>query len=306
MESPPVDRSPSVRLLDDTGGATDPFEAAPPDRHRPTATPLRVATFNLLHGMALRDGAVDRDGLRAAAGSLDADVVGLQEVDRHQSRSGGLDQTSEVAQALGAAHWIFVPAVVGTPGQRRDWVPADDSSVVGSDRPTSSVTGPTYGVGLVSRWPVREWDVLRFAPSPLSLPLLIPGPRPRFMRVPDEPRVAIAAVVDGPAGPLTVVTAHLSFVPGTNVRQLRRLAAWSATFPGPRLLIGDFNLPGPIPPRVTGWEQLARTPTYPSYRPRIQFDHVLGSGIGLAAVTRVRATGLGVSDHCALVVDLGV
>lgn len=266
--------------------------------------PLRVATFNLLHGLALRTGQADPAGLRTAAASLDADVVGLQEVDRHQERSGGLDQTADVAAALGAGHWLFAPALLGTPGQQRDWRPADDSHQVGPHLPAASQVGPTYGVGLVSRLPVQRWEVMRFAPSPLSLPLLIPGPRPRLMRVPDEPRVAIAAVLEGPTGPLTVVTAHLSFVPGTNVRQLRRLARWAAGFPGPRLLVGDFNLPGGIPPRVTGWEQLARTPTYPSYRPRIQFDHVLGSGVGPTAVTSVRAHGLGVSDHCALVVDL--
>ncbi len=73
--------------------------------------------------------------------------------------------------------------------------------------------------------------------------------------------------------------------------------------PGPRFLIGDFNLPGAVPRLVTGWTQLGRLPTYPSWRPRVQLDHVLADQP--MPVQCVRALRLAVSDHCALVVDLG-
>jgi endonuclease/exonuclease/phosphatase family metal-dependent hydrolase len=137
----------------------------------------------------------------------------------------------------------------------------------------------------------------------VSLPLKVPGRR-GLTGVSDEPRIGVAAVVEGPAGPFTVVTAHLSFVPGWNVAQLRALAEWARGFPGPRLLIGDLNLPGALPRLTSRWTQLARVPTYPSWRPRVQFDHVLADGIGEAAVRHVEALRLPVSDHCALVVDL--
>jgi hypothetical protein len=57
---------------------------------------------------------------------------------------------------------------------------------------------------------------------------------------------------------------------------------------------------------ITGWRPLVRAATYPSSRPRVQFDHVLahaldGARIGPASVVR-----LPVSDHCALTVDLHV
>lgn len=262
--------------------------------------PLRVATFNLLHGMSLRDGQVREADLRAAARALDADVVGLQEVDCGQPRSGGVDQTGVVAAELGAGHARFVPALHGTPGSPAGWRAATGGiDAVGGDG------SPTYGVGLVSRLPVREWHVRRFPPAPFAIPLLVPGlPRPRLVRVPDEPRVGVLAVLDTPEGPLTVATAHLSFVPGFNARQLRALARWAAGFPGPRLLLGDFNLPGSLPRRITGWTQLARAATYPSYRPRVQFDHVLADGLDAGAVTGVSAPALDVSDHCALAVSL--
>ena len=253
---------------------------------------MRVATFNLLSGRGVPDGAVRTEDLRTAAVALDADVLGLQEVDRSQERSGGTDQTACVAEALGARWWRFAPALEGTPGAA--WSPSstDDGE---------QVSGPSYGVGLASRLPVLSWGVRRFGPAPIGLPLLVPGRR-GLTTVPDEPRVALAAVVEGPTGPFTVVTAHLSFVPGWNVRQLRAVSRWARSFPGPRLLVGDLNLPGALPGRITGWTQLARVPTYPSWRPRVQFDHVLADH--QATVTRVRAMRLPVSDHCALAVDL--
>ena len=60
----------------------------------------------------------------------------------------------------------------------------------------------------------------------------------------DEPRVGVVAVVETPRGPVTVATTHLSFVPGRNGAQLRTLTAAMARLPGPRVLLGDFNLPG--------------------------------------------------------------
>lgn len=258
---------------------------------------MRVATFNLLSGRSVPDGAVDEAALGTAAALLDADLLGLQEVDRHQERSHMVDQTAVVADALGAAHWRFVPTLHGTPGTTTwDAATGDDGLATG---------GPSYGIGLVSRLPVLDWRVRRFGPAPVSMPLMVPGSK-GLTRVPDEPRLGLAAVVDAPRGPMTVVTAHLSFVPGWNIAQLRTLAIWARRLPAPRLLLGDFNLPGPLPRLTTRWTQLARAATYPSWRPRVQFDHVLADGIGESAVRDVEAMRLPVSDHCALAVDLAL
>lgn len=252
---------------------------------------MRVATFNILHGRSVVHGTVVEDDLREAAREIDADIVGLQEVDLSQPRSDGVDQTAVVADALGAGSWLFVPSLHGSPGG--EWAPATDEPVA----------GPAYGVGLVSRFPVRDWSVRRFGPAPVGMPLMVPGTR-GLTHVDDEPRVAVAAQVETPSGQLTVVTAHLSFVPGWNVAQLRALARWARTLPGPRMLIGDFNLPGAVPRLTTRWAQPARVRTYPSWRPRVQLDHVLLDGFPADAVRGVRAVRTAVSDHCALVVDL--
>jgi endonuclease/exonuclease/phosphatase family metal-dependent hydrolase len=251
---------------------------------------VRLATFNLLHGRSLTDGRVVPERLAEAARTLDADVVGLQEVDRGQPRSDGAHQTEQVARALGAEHWRFVPAITGTPGGTwRAAAEGDDGH-------------PAYGVGLVSRWPVTAWQVVRLPAAKVRAPVLLPGTR-RVIWLQDEPRVGLLATVQTPSGPLTVGTTHLSFVPGRNGAQLRTLTAAMSRLPGPHVLLGDFNLPGPLPRLLTRWRSLARTATYPSPEPRVQLDHVLATG-DLPPVTSVDALALPVSDHRALVVQL--
>jgi endonuclease/exonuclease/phosphatase family metal-dependent hydrolase len=255
---------------------------------------MRLATVNLLGGRSIAHGEVVEDELREAAAMVAADVVALQEVDRAQPRSHSVDQTAVFAEALGAGHWRFLPTLHGTPG--RAWTPASGDGS-GDEWP-----GPAYGIGLVSRFPVTSWHVRRFKPAPISMPLLIPGQG--LARVNDEPRAALAAEVTTPDGPMTVVCTHLSFVPGWNVAQLREITRWSRTLPGPRVLLGDLNLPGPVVRLSTTWSSAARLGTYPSWKPRVQFDHVLLDGVPRPAVQDARSMRLPVSDHCALLVDV--
>lgn len=260
---------------------------------------VRLATWNLLHGRSITDGQVVPARLADGARALGADVLGLQEVDRGQARSGGRDLTAEVAEATGARAWRFVPAIVGTPGGA--WRPATPAD----ERPGELPDGAAghYGVGLVSRLPVREWHVVRMRAAPVRSPILLPGTR-QVIWLQDEPRVAVAAVVETPVGVMTVATAHLSFLPGWNLRQLRQVARALSALPGPRVLLGDLNMPPPFPHLLTGWTPLARMRTYPTTGPRVQLDHVLASG-AVARVREVTTPTLPLSDHRPLVVDLG-
>jgi endonuclease/exonuclease/phosphatase family metal-dependent hydrolase len=326
---------------------------------------VRVATFNLLHGVPLRDlaaanakaGRAGRAGKAASAASAAAaeyasdaahegiapterhvwspevsdpadlvraieelmesgpiDVIALQEVDRSQERTAGVDQARLVAETIGAKYWRFVPSVRGTPGIASEgaaWVPATDADDLPLDEcepETPSESGPRYGIALISRYPVRGWRVTRYPPAPVSMPLLAPTDgRPKAIRVPDEPRAAVAGIVELPYADVTVATAHLSFVPGVNTTQLNGLRAFVAGMPRPMILMGDFNTPGGIPGLVTGWDQVARVPTYPVMKPRVQFDHIMADGWTAEALEQARASAeavaLPVSDHCALIAD---
>ncbi len=252
---------------------------------------MRLATFNVLHGRSIEDGQVDGDRFAAAIAALDADVLALQEVDRGQVRSGQLDLAEIAAQAAGAVGWRFAPAAVGTSNGR--WVPAGPGD--------GERGGPAYGVALLSRYPVAGWYEMRFKPAPVRSPVLPGSGRIRLLR--DEPRVALGARVETPFGIVTVAATHLSFVPGWNIAQLAGLATVLRRLPGPRLLLGDLNIPGSLPGLLTGWTPLARCPTYPTPQPRVQIDHILGSG-PLPPVRSAATPFLAISDHRPLVVDL--
>ncbi|MBC7375138.1 MAG: endonuclease/exonuclease/phosphatase family protein [Frankiales bacterium] len=253
---------------------------------------MRLATLNLLNGMSLSDRAVTPARLTEAVQALRADVVGLQEVDRFQPRSHSADLTRQVADAMDTPHWRFVPALIGTPGF--DWRAAIDADTDGAEA--------AYGIGLVSRYPVRSWHVTRLPAARVRSPIMLPGTK-QVIWLKDEPRVGLAAVVETPLGVMTVATTHLSFVPVWNGKQLRTLTADLAKLPGPRVLLGDLNMPPPFPRVLSGWKVLAKVATYPAWDPKIQLDHVLASG-DLPPVRAVESPELAVSDHRGLLIEL--
>ncbi|MFY1692250.1 endonuclease/exonuclease/phosphatase family protein [Plantactinospora sp. WMMB782] len=258
---------------------------------------MRLATFNLLNGRSPHDGLVEETRLAAAVATLDADILALQEVDRDQSRSNHLDLTAVAARAMNAPEHRFAAAVVGTPGERFRPLTHDDDGH----------GEPLYGIGLVSRYPVRSWQVTRLSPVPVRSPVIDPGPGGGIILLRDEPRVVLAAILDTPYGPITAAATHLSFVPGWNIRQLRQVVRALRSLPPPRILLGDLNLPAGLATLVSGWRSLARRPTYPAGQPRVQLDHILADprdGHPLPAVTAVDTPIATISDHRPLVVDL--
>jgi endonuclease/exonuclease/phosphatase family metal-dependent hydrolase len=247
--------------------------------------------LNLASGRDATGHSRDAAGLRAALAGVDVDVLAVQEIDAGQPRSHTLSQPAAVATALGATDWRFAPTVDGTPAPHRTWRPVDPAVLGGPD---DDLAGPRYGIALFSRLPVRRWSVLSLGAGRARLPIKGPDPRtgvPRWWWFPDEPRVALAAELDG----CTVVGTHLSFAPHTAVRQLLRLRRWARRLPGPVLLAGDLNLAGPVPARVAGGRRLVSAPTYPGPAPRLQFDHLLALGPLTASGVDVRE--LAVGDH---------
>ncbi len=251
---------------------------------------MRVATFNILHGRTVGDG-VDPQRLVDCVHRLDPDVLALQEVDCDQPRSDRADLTAAAAEAMGAVEHRFVAAISGTPGAT--WVAATGHELPG--------TG-AYGIALLSRFPAASWQVVRLPRIPMRFPMYLPGPN-KVMMVDEEPRAAVIAQLDTPLGPLTVANTHLSFVPGWNHRQLRRLMHALRGLPGPRLLAGDLNLTPRAVHRCSGMRPLAAAATFPAPAPDRQIDHILTDDGCLRGGT-VEAELMPISDHRPLVVDL--
>jgi endonuclease/exonuclease/phosphatase family metal-dependent hydrolase len=244
---------------------------------------VRLGTWNVLHAASPADDEVDLDRFATAVRGLDVDVLGLQELDRGQPRSRGADLTTVAAEAMGAAEYRFAPTLVGLPGA---WSAAPDQE------PSRA---PAYGIGLLSRFPVTSWQVVDLPRLPRAIPLLLGRPR-RVVVVHDEPRVAVAARVSTPRGPVMVATTHLSFIPGWNLVQLRHLVRALET-DGPLVVTGDLNL-GARRARVAGGlPVLATGVTFPAHAPRRQLDHLLGRGV-VASAARIHHPP--VSDHRAL------
>lgn len=247
---------------------------------------VRMVSLNLLHGLDAATGEVNAERAAAAAVGLEPDVVALQEVDRCQSRSGDVDQMAVMAAAIDG-HARFGAALAGDP--ERSWEPAHGGEV----------EGPAYGVGLVSRWPIRHAQPVALPGGGAGSRSTPPSPqRPGYDR---EPRVALRAELDVAGRRLPVTVTHLSYLPWRGARQLRAATAVAAD--DPAVLVGDLNLPGSAVRGLTrGWRHAGGGRTYPAWRPRAQPDQLLLRGP--LAVQAARPGPRGPSDHLPLIVDL--
>jgi endonuclease/exonuclease/phosphatase (EEP) superfamily protein YafD len=200
---------------------------------------------------------------------------------------------------MGAVAWRFAPAILGEPGAV--WRAAhDDAQDQDQKRDRDE---PGYGIGLASRLTVTRWRIMRLGAAPVRSPVYVPTQK-RFVLLPDEPRVALAAEIATAAGPIVVVSTHLSFVPGWNLWQLRRLTTELSRLGRPCYLLGDMNVPSAgVRIAAPAWRRLARVKTFPAPSPKFQIDHALSLG-DVPPVAATAALELSVSDHRALVVEL--
>ena len=271
---------------------------------------MRVTSWNLLHGMAIppsNDLAADQIKLGEAIQAIGADVIGIQEVDEQLARSGNVSQTAVVAEAMSTQHWAFAPVMVGAPGEKWRKLNSLDAKVITLENVQanrlSNVDG-NYGIGIVSKVPVKYWDRLELGNSPFGMPLVIPAENKkgkqsvRMIYVADEPRVALAATLDNG---WTVINTHLSFVPFVNYRQLRKIKKWAAELAAKHgtqaLIIGDMNLPKGLPAVGSKWNSLVEQNSYPSWGGKVQFDYILSDTLKPDQYEALATLNTGVSDH---------
>jgi endonuclease/exonuclease/phosphatase family metal-dependent hydrolase len=104
----------------------------------------------------------------------------------------------------------------------------------------------------------------------------------------------------------TVINTHLSFVPGFNLRQLRKLKRWARELEQSTdtiaIIIGDLNLPKNLPVVASQWKSLVTQATYPSWGAKIQFDYILSKAT--VASQNLPTVLTGVSDHLPLSVEI--
>lgn len=222
---------------------------------------MLLLSYNIQYGFG-SDGVCD---LTRAAGVIDgADVIALQEVERHWQRSGEVDQPALLQQLLPSCYTAFGPAF----------------DMDASTRTGEVVTNRRrqFGPMILSRWPIL-WTRLHLLPMRRLLDPL------------NTQTAALEACIDAPGGPLRVFSLHLAHV-GVDERleQIDHLSAllqraqlagppWSGTDDEPQrhwtqglpeppnpasvILMGDFNCePGSAEMR----RLLGQTPYHPGAR----------------------------------------
>ncbi|MFE7334942.1 endonuclease/exonuclease/phosphatase family protein [Streptomyces griseus] len=241
--------------------------------------PLRVATYNI-HAGAGMDGVFDLDRQTAELRSLDADVIGLQEVDRHWgARSEWRDLAGELARRL-RMHVSFAP------------IYSLDPAEPGGPR-------AEYGVAVLSRHRIVSAENHEITRLSTQDPNPVPAPAPGFGEV----------VVRVRGLPVHVYVTHLDYRPDPAVRvaqvaDTRRIMAEDR---GPRILLGDFNAEPAAPELAPLWRELTDAdpgaPTFPAQDPVKRIDFVAVSKDG-AGVRRAWVPESVASDHRAVVADL--
>lgn len=245
-----------------------------------------------------------------AINTLDSDVFGFQEVDHFLPRSQSRPQMRDIAEALGARDWAMAPSVIGTPGESWRKLNDREPEIITAGSTHSDLMHESYGIGIVSKIPVIQWQRLNLGNAPIGLPLIVPGDesgkgKPRFIYVKDEPRLALAAVLENG---FTIVNTHLSFVPGFNLAQLSRVKRWAlriAESTNTRAIVmGDLNLPKNLPVLRSQWKTLVQRNTYPSWGGKIQFDYILSPDLNFGEYSEREFAATGISDHLPIGVEI--
>jgi len=273
------------------------------------AQKMRVISWNLLHGQVIPPLA-EQDwqqnlitSAKDVAKHFQPDFISLQEVDYLQPRSGNINQTKLIAESMGLKYWYYLPALLGTPGSRWQKVKNLEPGII-SQNTNNPSPNTSYGIGFATSVPIKKIYTKALGRSIIGMPLLIPkenGKGGRFIYVKDEPRVALIAELENG---LTIATTHLSFVPFVNVFQLNRLIIALKKLSGVPVLVGDLNLPANIPSKLSGFKSVISQSTYPSWKPKIQFDYIMVANNQEVQATPLSTIKPDISDHVPIGAEL--
>ncbi|WP_166398047.1 endonuclease/exonuclease/phosphatase family protein [Rubrobacter marinus] len=196
---------------------------------------FRVMTYNIHHG-AGADGRLDLSRTAGVIRASGAEVVGLQEVDKHwSSRSDFRDQARELADELGM-HFAYGANL---------------------DLETARPDGPRrqYGTAILSQYPILD-----------SENTLLPSP--------EEQRGVLEALINVRGVPLHVYDTHLENDSGgkdessTRAAQIAGVLERTQDDDGePAVILGDFNAV-PDEEEMSPCTRATRTPGSPAARDR--------------------------------------
>jgi endonuclease/exonuclease/phosphatase family metal-dependent hydrolase len=270
---------PLATLLATALAATTAAAPAPPAGARTVAAErqLRVATFNIHHGVGL-DGVLDLARIAATVERTGAEVVGLQEVDRHWSqRSNFVDQATSLAEQLDM-HVAF--------GANLDLGP-----------PAPGAPRRQFGTAILSTYKIRA-----------TTNTLLPRPLGGEQRGLLEGQIKVRGI------PVRVFNTHLQHDSQVErLAQVGRIRQVLATANESVVLLGDLNAT-PDTPEIAGLTDLLVDAwvtagvgdgfTFDAATPHARIDYVMSSGNVVARTAAVVTTDA--ADHLPVVADLAL
>ncbi|MGM0876666.1 MAG: endonuclease/exonuclease/phosphatase family protein [Bacillota bacterium] len=233
---------------------------------------IKVMTFNIHHGKGI-DKQVDLSRIAEVIEKSDADIIGLNEVDKHFSkRSLFEDQTSWLAKQLNTEHF-FSPSL--------------------SIKSKNLTAVRQYGNALLSRYPI----VTKKSHSFNYISGLIEG------------RSLLDATIQINKQLYQIMVTHLSLNPFLHRKQTDFIKNQLHNYPHPIIIMGDWNMR----PGSRGWRNLTdkvqdtwhvsgKGPgyTYPSLRPKMRLDYIFVSPELQVIEAEVITKTLKSSDHLPL------
>lgn len=230
---------------------------------------LDVMTFNIHHA-AGTDGVLDLSRIAGVITASGADVVGLQEVDRHYSaRSDWADQPAELARMLG---WQQV-----------------FGANIDNDPPAGSTDRIQYGTAILSRFPIMSADNTHLYNTPGQ-----------------EQRGLLHARIDVRGTVLDVYCTHLEAYSQLDRSEQASQVVDLIGDHDPAVLVGDMNATPDAPEIKTlstaftdAWTAAGQGSalTYPSEGPTKRIDMIYSTDGIRPAQTRVWRNDPTASDH---------
>lgn len=170
---------------------------------------IKVMSFNIAHGRGTDD-VVDLERIAKVIEASDADIVGLQEVDRNRQRSGYADQAMRLSERL-SMEFAYGPNM--------------------EEKPDGAETAVRqYGNAVLSRYPIKS-----AANHPLTC-VPVQGD-------PNEPRGVQEVKVDAEGIEFTFFNTHLAKKEEELPVSIEEIMELLKSCTQPFVLTGDFNAP---------------------------------------------------------------
>ncbi|MFJ9472525.1 endonuclease/exonuclease/phosphatase family protein [Streptomyces caniferus] len=244
----------------------------------PSELTTSVLTFNIHHAQGT-DGVLDLERIARVIRSSGADIVGLQEVDRHfAERSNWADQATKLAEVLGY-HLAY-------------------GANIDLDPPATGNPRIQYGTAILSRHPITRWDNTHLFRSP-----------------DEEQRGLLHAEVDMYGTPVHVYNTHLElFSESDRLQQAKEVAELIGDM-CPAVLLGDFNASPQTPEIETirarftdAWTALGgmEVATFPADAPNECIDYIFTNRWVTPKRTSIVTDDLAASDHVPVFARLAV